>query len=205
MVPSNVHEHALQALAEYLRSIMSEQRVRNPELGEYWTLHSNKGASFEQALDGHTTFQPDLGIYHDNHGQLLTEITFTQRWEDLLPKVEHIVEGEECWGVLVVKIDEIDKWGKPTRCMNQNDFVSEAGWLAQAKASWDDDPYGPVSINGIEWTKTVNVQVCFFDHAWKRSDGLPTMVRYHINSTILSCSHIYPAASVECDWRHRLP
>jgi hypothetical protein len=180
MIPSHLHEHALQALAEYLRSIMSEQRVRNPELGEYWTLHNNKGASFEQALDGSTTYQPDLGIYNNNDGQLLTEITFTQRWEDLLKRVEHIVEGEECWGVLVVKIDEVDKWEKPTRPMDKDDFVFKAEWLAQAKASRDDDPYGPVCVKGIEWTKTVNVQVCFFDHAWKRGDELPTMVRYHI-------------------------
>jgi len=169
---------------------MSDQRVRNPELGEYWTLHTGKGAFFVKALGGSTRFLSDLGIFINNKGLFQIEVTFTQRWDDILEKVEYIVEGAECWGVLVVKIDEVDKWGgKPARRMGDDDFIPEAEWLAQARASRDDDPYGPVCVKGREWTKAVNVQICFFEHAWKRADGLPTMVRYYINS-ISPCSYV---------------
>src|ERR1700691_2231115 len=77
MIPSNAHEHTIQTVAEPVRSAMSAQRAQNPELGEYWTMHHNKAATYEEALDGSVEFQPDIGIYHNNDCQLPIEITFT--------------------------------------------------------------------------------------------------------------------------------
>ena len=173
---SNAHEHTLQAIAEPMRSAMSAQRVQNPELGEYWMLHNNKGATYEERLDGSVEFQPDIGIYHDNDGQFFVEATYTQPWDDIIRKVEHMAKGRECWGVLVVLVTESDSWSRPTRRYVPGDFIAKAQWLAQAKNSWVDDPYGPICVNGVDWTKGVTVEVCFFNHAWERGDGFPTMV-----------------------------
>jgi hypothetical protein len=178
MIPSNAHEHTIQAVAEPVRSAMSAQRAQNPELGEYWTMHHNKAATYEEALDGSVEFQPDIGIYHNNDCQLPIEITFTQRWDDIVKKVMRVVGGEECWGVLVLVVREKDKWSPPTRRFKKNDFITKAEWLAQAKASRVENPYGPVCVNGVDWTKGVDVEVCFFNHGWEADDGLPTMVCY---------------------------
>jgi hypothetical protein len=167
---------------------MHAQRAQNPEFAEYWTLHNNKGASFEVAIDGKETFQPDLGIYVDNEGQLFFEGTFSQPLDDIASKAERMVEGEYCWGVLVVMVTEVDRWSPPKRRAKEDDFIAEAEWLAQAKASRVDNPYSPVRVGGLEWTRTVNVRVCFFNHAWKQDDEFPVMVR-HSYGAILIRSH----------------
>jgi len=176
MAPSNAHEHITQAVTESLRIPMAAQRAQNPELGEYWTLHNNKGASYEEALDGSAEFQPDIGIYHDNDGLFFGEVTHTQSLDDIIRKVERMVQGQECWGVLVVMINESETWSRPTRRYSQHDFVAKADWLAQAKRSRVDDPYGPVCVNGLDWTNGVTVEVCFFGHGWERDEGFPTVV-----------------------------
>jgi hypothetical protein len=182
MIPSNVHENTIQALAVPFKSAMSTQRTQNPEFGVYWALHNNKGAAYEEALDGSRNFQPDLGIYNNNDALLLTEVVYKQPWDNILNKVEHMVQGEECWGVLVVMITERDKWGAPTRSIKETDFVTPAEWLSEAKASRNDEPYGPVCIKGIDWTKAVDVGVYFFGHAWVMGDGIPTEVHRLLES-----------------------
>jgi hypothetical protein len=40
-----------------------------------------------------------------------------------------------------------------------------------------------VCINGMDWTKRIQVELYFFPHGWKEDDGLPTAVRCSVNST----------------------
>jgi hypothetical protein len=190
MVPSNVHEGTAAAITEELMPLMQAQRAQNHELLKHWRLHHNKAAYYEKALDGSTKFQPDVGFYYSDDGIFFVEVEFTQPWEDLVQKVEHMVQGQECWGVLAVMIKEGDRRGSlPKRRAATGDFVAKADWFAQAEARQVNDPYGPVSINGTDWTKAVEVELCFFPHGWIQADGPPTKVCSLANSTSTG-SHI---------------
>jgi len=111
MVPSNVHKGTAAAITERLMPLMQAQQAQNHELLKHWRLHHNKAAYYEKALDGSTKFQPDVGFYYRDDGIFFVEVEFTQPLEDLVQKVEHMVQGQECWGVLAVMIKEGDQRG----------------------------------------------------------------------------------------------
>ena len=190
MPPTSLHENPIQALAERIQQPLSTLRAQKPEvLDHYLRLHCNKASFYELALDGRSEFQPDLGIYYDNDGLFFLEVAVFQIWDDLVRKVEAMVQGSACWGVLVMRIVEADKWSEPKRRPAAADFVAKADWLARAKASRVDNPFGPVSIGGRDWTKGALVEVYWFNHGWKNEDGLPKMVRYSFRLLQITLIH----------------
>jgi hypothetical protein len=176
MVPSNAHELTAAAMTEQLMIPMLAQKAQNPQSLDLWTLHHNKVVYYEEPLDGKPKFMPDVAFHHRNEGLFFIEVKFKQPWDDLVQKVEYMVQGKECWGVLVVIINEVDKWSGPKRRAATGDFAAKDDWFAQADAHQIDNPYGPVSVKGKDWTKAVEVELYFFPHDWKRADAPPTKV-----------------------------
>ena len=129
--------------------------------------------------------------YCQDKAALHHECTFSQ-WEgDLLCKVGWMLEDPNCWGILVIWIQEVNKWSVPKHTFKQDDFISPSSWEAAVEAMQQDKPFGGVSMGGSKWTKDVDVDVCFFPSSWTEGDPMLTLVHhasyYHVFD--IWCSH----------------
>jgi hypothetical protein len=175
MPPSPAHEGGIYAIQRRIFSRMQLQEERTPQLDQIWRLQCNRSVFYERKTEAES-YQADLTLFCKNKAVLHHECTFSQREGDLLCKVGRMLEDPACWGILVIRIQEVDKWSPPKRSFKQDDFISPSSWEAAVEAMQQDKPFGGVSMGGSKWTEDVDVDVCFFPSSWMEGDPMPTLV-----------------------------
>ena len=78
----------------------------------------------------------------------------------------------------------------------QKDFISSDAWNEQALLTQAIDEHGTLSVNGIEWMKSVDVDVFFFPANWRIGDEDPQPVSHLIHSF---CNISLPHRSICCE------
>jgi hypothetical protein len=189
MPPSgHAHEAGIVSIHDGIFSAMKELERRYPKLKRKWWLQCNRSVHYERMVaDESSAYQADLTLYCCIDALFHLEITFTQRWGDLLSKVGRILEDPNCWGVLVIRIQEASQWSSPKQSFKRDDFILPSDWDAMVELMQEDRPYGGVLVGGNEWTKDVDVDICLFPSTWMEGDAEPTLVchgtHYHVTGT----------------------
>ena len=195
MTSSSVHELMVVSFFESLLDAIRRQRARNPLLKTpLWRVHTNRSSWYQDGGDDQYT--ADLSIFFDNALLFAIEIAFTQRWEILKCKLDRMLADDGIWGALAIKITEASPYSCPTRTAMQKDFISSDAWNEQALLAQAVDEYGALSVNGIEWMKSVDVDVFFFPADWRIGDEDPQPVSHLIHSF---CDISLHRCSIHCE------
>jgi len=99
-------------------------------------------------------------------------------------------------GALAIKITETSQYSRPTRTATRKDFISFDAWNEQALLAQAVDEYSALSVNGIEWMKSVDVDVFYFPADWRIGDEDPQPVSRLIHSF---CNISLHCCSIHCE------
>ena len=131
---------------------------------------------------------PDMTLIFQNVPLFSTEVAFTQSWDALRLKINHMLIDKDMQGVLVIKLTEHSNkftWLKPTWEATYNDFVTFADFNAKMQRAQTDAEYGALSMFGWDWMKGVRCKVYLFPGKWKVGIVDPHMVSEPMSSFII--------------------